>query len=939
VTPSGKRALGAVAAILAAGALGYLVYLYVQPREEAPPSGRPHVETPTPAPIEAPPKKAPEPPQPVATAQADAPPPTGREGKPTEIAGFVRDLEGTPIAGATVQVIQYDTPRDLSLTPLWDRFVESTLLQTTTGPDGAYRFGDLVPAELKYVKAVAPGFIPQVKDAVKVGLLADFSLRPGAPVEIRVVDEATGEGLAGALVKGYFKTANTSDVNVTYRWDERRRTDAQGVIRFDAVPAEKILWLFHHGRYEDRQEEHAVQAGRTNVITLKMKRGLTVKGRVLNKFDDKPIPGAVAQISRALMPDKGLLTDEKGEFVFEGLTRGQQAFSFRADGFTEERFPYVLDDSYEFDSARNNVLEFRLEPTGSVSGVVLDPDGRPVDNARVYVAVNAIIVNKIRQDVEFVTRADGKFFVGNLGTKSAFFIAVHKDGYGIGVSPELKVGPAELREGLEVRLRRGSGIRGQVTNEIGAPIAGAIVTVQIPGFSDVWFPPGLGLGQASTQTFVTGDDGRYELTGVWKGSYTFAVEHPAHVGIANQRVEIREPDQVVTHDFTLKIGRFIAGRVTLPDGQPAEGATVTAYLGWSEHGVGTAATDKAGSYRIPGLVQGTYRVQARAEGLSSRALTGVPADSSNVDFRLEENGALAGLALSPDGAPVTSFTVGILPREATARGQPAPRGSSHPAQDEGGRFLIESVEPGLYDIVISAPAYARARVENVSIPSGSVIDIGAVRLPRGGTIRGRILTPSGQVPMDAMVTAFNISEPSRPDREKAAAAESKPEVSAEDGDAGGEKTSYEEKRQWSARPDGSGDYVLAGLHPGTYYLKVESPRHVVPPPEQVQVENDSEVVRDYTLPVSGQVVLTILDDFREPVVACLGTVREASTGRIVGTTGASPRSDSHGKLTLSGLPPGRLRVTLNRGGYIVKEIEIELAEGQTATQDVQLQKL
>ncbi len=933
----GSSAVNILLIIIALAVVGYFVYqaLATKPEPYKPvPTSTPTTELkPTPTEPPAEPDKTP----PVATrTQGETPPPTGQAGKPTEIAGFVRDVQGQPVAGATVQLIDYEAIREMvSTRPMWDRFNEKTLQQTTTDDRGEYRFTGLVPAEIKYVKAVAMGFIPQVKDAVKVGLLVDFNLLAGAPVEVVVTDADTKAPISDALVKGYFKATGTSDVNRVFRWDERRRTNEQGKILFDGVPAGKVLWLYHHDEYRRAQEEQSVELGKTNVINLSMKKGIEIHGQILNKFDEKPIAGALVQVTNSLIPEKGVRTDANGLFVVKGLETGPQFFSMTADGFTDDRLSNPLSESDHFDPAKGNLLKFRLEPTGNAAGICLDPEGNPVANAKIFVAVNAMIFNKIRGEPEFVTKDDGKFFVKNLGTKSAYFIAVQKDGYGIGVSQEIKVGPGEIRDSVEVRLRRGCGIRGQVTNELGAPIPGAVVTIQVPGMSDVWFPPGMGHGQASTQTFVTGDDGRYDLSGVWKGSYTFGIEHPQHVGLTNQRVEIREVDQGATQDFTLKIGRFIAGRVVGPDGRPAEGALVTASFGWSTRPQGTATVDQAGNYRIPGLVQGQYRVQARKDELSSRPTMNVPADSSSVDFQLLENGGVAGVVISPTGTPVTEFTAVLSYRGDPTAAGPRLASNTEMVSDPGGRFLLQNIDPGDYQLTVTAPGFARAVVDLVTVPSGSVQDIGAVRLPRGGIIRGVVKTPQGQAIQDVMITAFNSTDPAAP----RAKMDKEATQASEDGEKDGGDGSSVNQRQWSARPDAEGKYELNGLNPGTYILKVESSRYVVPQVEQVPVANDVEIVRDYSLAVSGSLTITLTDDFSEPVVACIATVRDLATGKLVGTPGPSPRSDAQGKIVLTGLPPGRLKISLNRTGYIVKENEVDLAEGQSSAQAVQLQKL
>lgn len=944
VRPRGSISLPTVIVLLLAlAAASYFVVLLVKPDDqepEIPARPEPVVET-----RDTPVKPKDEPAKPIAaqgdqTASANVVP-QGSRGEPTEVAGFVRDVDGRPVGGATVHILDYTDYDRTSLNKRHlERLVPKIKEETTSGPDGHYRFKGQTPGHKLYVRAQAPGFISQIKDAVGVGLLADFNLLPGVRAEGRVIDADTGAPIANATVRGWYKTgAGVTDVNQLYRWEERVTTDAAGKYAFEGIPAETVLFMLWHDDYEDFREERLVARGSTNTFEFKMKKGLVLEGVVLNKMDGTPVPSVLVRVSNFIIPRHTVKCDNEGRFRVTGVERGDQSFMFSREGFSDYREPRKITDSDNYDSVKDNKLVFRLDPTGSAAGRVVSPDGVPADNARVFVALQNPLTRTVRGLAEATTDKDGRYLVKNLNANATYVLAAHKPGTAIGTSEPIVVGPNEIKDGMDITLRRGAGISGVVSNEASAPIAGAVITAEIPPFADVWFPPGMDLGQPTTRTIVTGPDGRFELTDLWKGSFTFGIEHPEHVALTQQKVVIKESDQQITNDFTMKIGRFISGSVFALDGRPAEGATVSASKPWSDRPEGTATVDQRGQYRISGLVKGNYRVQARKEGASSKAVNEVPSDSESVNFTLVENGLVTGVVLSPDGVPEAEFMVTLIPLDEVPGRPPTPssrRAIPQSFSDPGGRFAMENVEPGLYNVVASSAQNGRVEKTDVQVPGGGPVDVGVLQLPRGGVIRGRLTDVAGAPLFDVTVTAVNTG------LQAAGKEKGDPKVVGKDPkDPTGEQpdTGAGTQSTWTARPGASGDYVIAGLPAGSYTLTYSAVRHIAPPPENLTLEAGQEVQRDHQLPLASQIVLTVIDDFNEPVVAALAQVREALTGRRLGDLGPSPRSDAQGKITLPNVPPGKYLVTVNRPGYLIKEEPVEVPEGQTVQRTFQIEKI
>lgn len=858
-------------------------------------------------------------------------PPRGRRGNPTELKGIVQDEHGNRIKDASVQIIHYDFDQDPTKR-IHERFIRRVIHETATDENGEWKFEKLTPSNKHYISGSAPGYLEQIKDNVQVGLLVDFTLRKGARVEGVVVDVDTGKPIKDAKVRGWFKTGNSiRNVNQVYRWQETRVTKEDGSFAFDGAPVATVKWMLYHPEYEDYVEDLPVAAGQSNRLEFKMQRGVVIEGIVKNKLHDTPLKGVDVQVTDILVPKFATKTDEKGRFRVTGLKPGTQIFTFRADGFTAMRAPTEVSPGDNYDPKKENVLEFYLDPAGRAAGVVYDPDGNPIDNARVFVARRNPLMNQIRDKAEFRTQGDGQFLVGNLGTDADHVIVAYRDGFGIGVSESFRVGPEELRDNVVVRLTRGGSISGVVRDENDVPIGGVRVQVDVPPFADAWFPPGFDIGQQSTKIVVTADDGRFELTGLWTGAYSFNLTHERHVALEKQRVMMKETDEHVQNDFRMQIGRFLAGTCMDFDGSPANGATVTVTRPFARKVEARATVDQEGNWRIDGLVKGAYNVQARKTGFSSELLSEIPADTDNLHFRLRENGALIGSVSAPNGTPVTRFMVGLRPQDdGSQKSIQWSMRNAKPARsfaDQGGNFHYQHLDPGEYVVTIRCAEYPDLVIDRVNVPSGSAGSVDA-RMKDGGSLTGTVRDQNGQPIVDALVGLQRQWDPNKPEevmREKAAQTGFEGKI-----EAGEDKS--------NGRPAPDGTYRIKGIEPGEYLVRISSTRYVGPQPEKIVIVEGQEARRDFTLTLAGEVSVTVTDDFGDPVLGAAVLIRDGS-GRKPMSVRGGPRTDARGQVTLTGIPAGTFKMSVNRSGYIVKEVNITMTPGGVQREAVQLERI
>ena len=143
-------------------------------------------------------------------------------------------------------------------------------------------------------------------------------------------------------------------------------------------------------------------------------------------------------------------------------------------------------------------------------------------------------------------------------------------------------------------------IEGTVTNSVtGAPVPRARVTVH---------------GETRYQT-TSAADGRFSIAGVAAGNYTAWAER---VGFSSpmsfrSRVQLtlKADDSKSGLEIKLAPTGAIAGRVIDSDGEPVQGASVSALGPYTNE---NATTDEKGQFRIGGLTPAKYRVKASSPG-------------------------------------------------------------------------------------------------------------------------------------------------------------------------------------------------------------------------------------------------------------------------------------------------------------------------------------
>jgi protocatechuate 3,4-dioxygenase beta subunit len=138
-------------------------------------------------------------------------------------------------------------------------------------------------------------------------------------------------------------------------------------------------------------------------------------------------------------------------------------------------------------------------------------------------------------------------------------------------------------------------------------------------------------------------------------------------------------------------------------------------------------------------------------------------------------------------------------------------GGRSPAQtftDRDGRYTLERLEPGSYQLAVDKVGYVRAdtqRLPTIRLVAGQVLEIPTVALQKTGVISGRLVDPQGEPLQDVSIRAIRRDTPTS----AAVGAANTPNVA--------------DLLRQTGRTNDLGEFRLYGLPPGDYIV-VASPQ-------------------------------------------------------------------------------------------------------------------
>ena len=428
---------------------------------------------------------------------------------------------------------------------------------------------------------------------------------------------------------------------------------------------------------------------------------------------------------------------------------------------------------------------------------------------------------------------------------------------------------------------------GEVRDAAGRPVAGAAVQVFVDASRPEKFDVHQGLFelQAATEPLAEAasqGDGSFVVRDLPPGRYLLRVSAPGYAAAFRAGVRVSVDERAAGVRVVLDVGAGWYGTVFDDEKQPIGGARVLAI---AVPGEGMARVDRVdavagpdGAYRLDTLIPGVrYFVEAWAPGRAPAAQALVAEGVQRRDIALVRAGRVEGRVTDrATGQGVADAQVTLLAQHAATFSPVAT------TTDGDGRFVFAAVVPGpLLVLTVRAPGYETLLQEGKALEGRRVTagetTVLAVDLVKGGTVAGRVTGPDGRPVAYATVA---LVDPKRRFE--------------------GEET---------AVTDANGRYLVTGLHPGTWELRVAAPgfaplvskedvKVIVPPGLE-------PVVRDIVLSTGAAVVGTVKSPSGAPVggahvEVCCGPTAEARN-RVRDLVAVT---DAGGAFRVLGVPPG-----------------------------------
>ncbi len=545
------------------------------------------------------------------------------------------------------------------------------------------------------------------------------------------------------------------------------RTGPDGCVRVPQIDAGSCYIELDRDSDSKSSARVMIEPGKPTEVELSLASGVEVAGVVVDK-SGSPVPGPelwLSSLHRGLEGHVVGRCDAEGRFRLRGMRRGG-FFGARAPGFAPSDLLYISDPSVGSGNALNVTLEL-LEEGGSVSGIVLAPDGAPVAHARV--AMGSFLAGR-QEDLAQLqlnrrkhadgstlitpyptwvsTDPDGRFAIEGIECGDIPLVASSN-----GCAPwyGLVHIDAHAQTRVEVRLEIGASVSGTVSNSDGTPAAGIGVSA---------LGPSVRLSSSAQSNAL----GMYRIANLAAGEYrVFArATNPTAAGRANTVLNLG-PNSEMHWDCTLPGALRIAGRALDEHGVELSGWTVIA------RGTGGYArqlydsTDPHGRFTIEGCEDAPYTLelrpaQAPEHGSPSAWLVDVRPGPAEVVLRIDPATApsarLRGRFVDAQRAPVADLWLAL---HSNTLNRSLPR----PTVEKDGRFEFGPVSPDSYRLYVEFKKFPSRTLGPYELVRDQTLDLGEIVLETPGRMHGKLHAPAGITLSDARLQVLGLSDGNR----------------------------------------------------------------------------------------------------------------------------------------------------------------------------------
>ena len=346
-----------------------------------------------------------------------------------------------------------------------------------------------------------------------------------------------------------------------------------------------------------------------------------------------------------------------------------------------------------------------LSPAIDYTGQVVDAGSKPVAGAKVRIIdLPAGEQELVAIPDRFTSDKKGEFV---FHAPDNALLEARATGHGPGRA-RLDGGP-QLSHRLVIRLAPAGGaadalgsarITGSVVDAGGDPLPGVVVRAEPTR------KPSMDSELAASARAVTGDDGRFALSGLDASGYQLQASDGVRAP-AEAEVEVAA-GQTATARLEMAAGAVLRGSVVDARGEPVPAFTVVVFTtaGLTSDAVAVRTViDRDGAFAVEGLAPRAYRVQATAHGHAPSQPTDgraeVPPDKGPpVAISLPDGGTLTGVVTSKAGGPLENARVSV--EGGVGEGtSPVPFAASALTGADG-RFSLRGLSPGRRSVLVGA---------------------------------------------------------------------------------------------------------------------------------------------------------------------------------------------------------------------------------------------
>ena len=434
-----------------------------------------------------------------------------------------------------------------------------------------------------------------------------------------------------------------------------QRTDAQGRFALGAVPAGVARFDVALAQGVTRRGMPVwVPARGPVVLDLTLKDPAAIEGTVRDAAGD-PLAGATVSVRLADRPNGGLAWAARSTSAKDGTFRLAPlgpGFVTRAEiecpGFVALRGGMA---GVEIGPGETKRFDVSLAPGATLTGRVVDRDGRPLGDVLVHVSGTDDAWEELSWTTQ--TGADGRYHVDGL-IATWLNVRVFAQGYYVdrertpsGHDTSLVIRPPGATVERNYVMAPGSPIHGTLRDPAGVPIAGVVLAAE----DDAAIRADVGLAPVMS--------GRTDAT----GAFTFPGLDPTtswDLSVASVGWRLAPSDSMHLEPETPSTMRLVAhptgaihGVVLDGDGQPVPAMLLR--LAWRR-----ALSDPDGRFAFPDVPAGDYQIEARHQGSTPVSVSLADGEvKEGLTIRVPALLPVAGSLATESGEPVPGMTLGV----------------------------------------------------------------------------------------------------------------------------------------------------------------------------------------------------------------------------------------------------------------------------------------